>query len=99
MSIFDKVRPWLPTPAKHYQQRALKALEVGEASGAQQRAALKFIVDELSNRYEAVAPHHFPDSVRDTDFAAGRAYVGKQIVALLNSPLIPEDDKEPYDDR
>lgn len=97
--LLDKNRPWLPSDIKHYQQRALKALDKGEADSGQQRVALKYFVNELANAYEERVPHYFADSTTDTAFALGRKWVGDQIRRWLTLPMVPDNNEEPYDDR
>lgn len=62
---------------------ALQALVRGNASTDQQMRAIKWIID-ASGTYDL--PYR-PDSARDTDFACGKQFVGKQIVKLINLNL------------
>lgn len=63
---------------------ALKALYAGEATPEQQRLALSVIVNKIAR-----ANHlpYVPDSPDQSAFLAGRAFVGKQIEVLLNTPV------------
>lgn len=57
---------------------ALQALAEGRADAGQQALALRFVVECLAATYDM--PYR-PGSSRDTDFAAGKMWVGQQIVA------------------
>lgn len=75
-------RPWFPVPWHDNIPAvyALKALEVGEATPDQQKLALDYIIYVVSKRYELP---WFPDSERESSFAAGKLFVGDQILKLL----------------
>lgn len=60
---------------------AIKALAAGVANEGQQRRALAWIINVVSETYEST---YYPESVRDTDFASGKRWVGQQIVGLVN---------------
>ena len=79
--------PWKPGEFAPEDVGAIQALHRGDAAPHQQQRALKFIV-ELSRNGEA---HYFPgeNGRRDTDYALGRAHVGKQIQAMVNIRLKP----------
>lgn len=93
--ILDKNRPWLPSTIRYHQQMALKNLEIGNASPAEQVAVLRWIVEDLCRTYDQP---YFADSPTDTAFAAGKMYVGEQIRRWLKTPMVPKDEREPYDD-
>ena len=63
---------------------AFQALHRGEASDAQQKRALKWLIESAAGTYE----FHFFPSERDTAFALGRAFVGQQVVKLLKLNLL-----------
>lgn len=77
--------PYLPAPYSEYDVRSVQALAAGVATDGQQKHALKFIVETLSAAYDLP---YYPDD-RDTAFACGKQYVGKQIVKMMK--LIPEN--------
>lgn len=83
MNIPDQLRPWFPINWSEHLPGvfALKAMQSGEATKDQQQVALEFIVHIISKRYEIP---YFPDSERDSAFAAGRLFVGEQILKLLS---------------
>ena len=60
---------------------AIKALAQGRATEHQQQLALQWIVERCAGAY--VNPY-CPASARDSDFAAGKAWVGQQIASIVN---------------
>lgn len=66
-------------PADLADAHALRALNRGDASPEQQKRALKWIIDNACDM--AGMPYWSND--RDTAFALGRLFVGKQIGRLL----------------
>lgn len=92
-------RPWLTTPIGHHTQQALKSLIEGSADSGQQKLFMTWLVHRLCGTYDQT---YFHDSVRDSDFASGRRYVGLQLVHWANSPVVAEDpaakkEKDPHD--
>lgn len=79
---------WEPADAE-----ALQALERGNASEAQQKRALGWIVRKAAMTFE---PHHQGEHTHDTAFGLGRAFVGQQIGTLLsiNVPAWVEAEKK-----
>lgn len=77
--------PHDPAPIDLLAGSAIKQLAYGEASSDQQKVALKWIIEAASGMYE---PHYY-QSERDTVFALGKAFVGQQIVGILNADLTP----------
>lgn len=74
-----------PAPLTKAVVRALQALSCGEANPRQQQMALEFILNDMSGPYEA--GNWSLESSRLTDFAAGRAFVGQQILGALKVNL------------
>lgn len=60
---------------------ALRALDVGTATPDQQRRAMKWILSRACEVGDPRGPWRETD--RDTAFACGRLYIGKQIGRLL----------------
>ena len=75
------------TEAEH---SALRALHNGDATEYQQRLALKYIVNSLSRAQDAL---YIPGSFDETSFLNGRAFVGQNILKLLNVPVGTYQDK------
>lgn len=71
--------PYLPAPYDKRIVLALQALNAGEASKDQQKAAITYIVETLSNYLDL---SYRPDT-HDTAFAEGRRYVGAQIMKMM----------------
>lgn len=71
--------------------RAIQQLEKGTANAEQQKLALGFIINHLSRPYE---PNWYHDSPRLTDHAAGRAFIGHQLVGILKINLAHFTQKE-----
>lgn len=63
---------------------ALKSLVAGTASADQQQRAVAWIINRAAATYDMA---YRPESARDTDFALGRAFVGQQVVKLINMPV------------
>lgn len=83
---------WLP---KHVS--AMQALERGQASHEQQKTALDWIINGAAATYDE--PYRPGEAGRrDTDFALGRAFVGRQIVKLMRLNLAALPKKEPRAD-
>lgn len=83
MNIPDHVRPWAPVrwPENIPAVYALKALASGEADAGQQRLALDYIIHVIAKRYDIP---YFPDNERDSAFAAGKLYVGEQLLKMIS---------------
>lgn len=74
-----------PVPLTYSMVQAIQALERGDADQFQQKKVLEFIINHLS------APYH-PDNWQPgqhslNDFAAGRAFVGHQLLGALKVNL------------
>ena len=79
-TLVQQPDPWKPCVWEPEDAYALRALQGGTATPAQQQRALKWII-EAAGTYDQA---YRPASARDTDFACGMQHVGKQIVKLLN---------------
>lgn len=75
--------PWKPMPWEPEDAWALRALQEGRATDAQQKRALAWII-AAARTYDQ--PYR-PTSATDTAFACGMQFVGQQIVKLLNVKL------------
>lgn len=77
---------YLPPPADTKVRAAIRRLARGEATKDQQMLALNWIITRAAYTYD----FHFRPSEdggeRDTAFALGRAFVGQQIVKIINMP-------------
>ena len=60
---------------------ALKGLATGTANDGQQKAALKWVIEELCRTYDL---SYRPSSDRDTVFAEGKRFVGLMLVREIN---------------
>lgn len=78
-----------PAPT-HFIVSALQALERGDATAAQQKAAINFIISDVAGAYTP----QFRKDARETDFGLGRAFVGQQIVGFLKINLAYFTEKE-----
>ena len=76
----DASAPWLPAPYEDEDVYAIRALNAGHASEAQQRRALAWIVS--ASGYYDLAFRPGPDGDRATAFAEGKRFVGAQIVKM-----------------
>lgn len=59
----------------------------GDADAQKQQRALKFIIENLAGTYDEPYRPGAEEGARDTTFAIGRAFVGRQIVKLLKLNL------------
>lgn len=71
--------PWLPAHYDPPDVYAIQAVALGTATDAQQKRAMKWIIEALCDTY---GMSYRPESVRDSDFAEGKRFVGNQIVKL-----------------
>lgn len=77
-----KVRdPWVPPQVPTHITLALKNLQAGNANEQQQKAALKWIIEDCCRTYDWA---YRPTSDRDTCIALGMQLVGKHIVHEIN---------------
>jgi len=81
-------RPHMPSPCETFDVYAIKALAAGTASDSQQKRALNWILNNCCGVPDST---YYPDSERDTIFAAGKRFVGLEIVALLNMKNPPSE--------
>jgi hypothetical protein len=77
--------PYRPPEYEPKHQGALQALANGTASAHQQRLALDWIVHKACGTYDEPYRPGGEDGSRDTTFALGRAFAGRQIVKLINT--------------
>jgi hypothetical protein len=79
----DKHSPLLPAPYTAAESYAIRMLARGEATPAQQRLALDWMIHKLCRTYdEPFRPGG--DGARETDYALGKAHVGRQLVKHAN---------------
>jgi hypothetical protein len=63
---------------------AIKALKTGEATPEQQMVALRVIVNKFSRTHDLL---FVPECERQSAFLNGRAFVGTQVLKILNVPI------------
>ena len=81
----------IPTEDETY---AFKAFSKGEADAHQQQLVMKYIVQKLSRPHD----HCFVvDSDRESTFLSGRAFVGLQILKILNVRIGQPKEAEPHE--
>lgn len=73
----------VPEFTKH-EVESVKALYAGEASPEQQRRALALIVNRLARAHDV---SYVPRDPHASSFLAGRAFVGAQVLKLVNLPV------------
>lgn len=78
--------PTFPAPWELHEAHAIQALAAGKASEEQQRAAFRWIVEEVCGTYD-LSYRRGPDGDRDTVFAEGKRFVGQQVVKLTKINL------------
>jgi len=72
-----------PAPFDLADAEAVHMLAAGTAEPAQQKRALKWIIESAAATYQ----WPFREVARETDIALGRQFVGQQIVGLLKLDL------------
>lgn len=77
-------KPYAPPDTLLSEAYALQSLERGEATPDQQIKALSWIINKCCGTYDL--PYR-PESSRDSDFAAGKMFVGQQIVKFIKTNL------------
>lgn len=78
----DEGAPWRPVEFQPADAQAIQALVRGDCPAHLQQRAINFIVEKLCGTYDM--PYRpGEDGRRDTDFACGMQWVGKQIVRLM----------------
>lgn len=87
----DQSAPWLPAPYAAEDVYAIRALNAGNASDAQQKRALAWIV--AASGYYDLAFRPGPDGDRATAFAEGKRFVGAQIVKMTKVQAPEKDAK------
>lgn len=80
----DLSKPYMPAPYSKYDVYAIKALQNGTATAEQQQRALAWIINKCAKTYDLPYQPGGQDGDRDTAFAAGKQFVGQQIVKLIN---------------
>lgn len=80
-------RPWLPVDYTVPVVAAAQALQRGTATEAQQKLFLKWLIEAAAGTYEEPFYNQNAEGQRDTDFALGRQFVGRQTVKLLKLNL------------
>lgn len=81
--------PWLPAAYEVADVIALQALQAGDANEEQQRRVLQWIITKAADTYGEPFRSDADGGDRDTAYACGRAFVGRQVVKLLSlSPAV-----------
>ena len=76
-----KTDPWLPVFYDDYIIASVRAVQVGNASEAQQQTFFRWVVEVASGYYDQPFRPGV-EGARATDFACGRLFVGQQIVKM-----------------
>lgn len=70
---------------------AVAAVAAGTAESGQQMAAMHWVLFDLCGTYQQ---GYFPDSARDSDFAAGKRWVGLQLAGLINFKVVEQKEHQ-----
>lgn len=84
--------PWVPAPYDNSDIAAFKALREGRAEPYQQQLCLEWIIYAAGTYDNPFRPGQ--DGSRASDFAAGKQWMGQQIVKLINMPAKDAADSE-----
>jgi len=79
--------PWMPVHYDVADVSAIQALNRGTASPEMQQRALAYIINTVAATYDEPYYNMNSEGRRDTDFALGRAFVGRQLVKLTKLDL------------
>ncbi len=77
---------WKPVDYTLADVMAIKALAAGTADADQQKRALDWVIITAAGTYEEPYRSDADGGERETTFALGRAFVGRQVVKLVNLP-------------
>lgn len=92
----DKSSPLFPPEYDDRVVHAFKAMARGDARDSQQKLVLDWIINQACKTYDL--PYRpGEDGKRDTDFACGKAFVGQQIVKMLNFDVRKLTGEEDHD--
>lgn len=78
----EKKKPYLPPDAILADVCAIQAIASGNANDEQQKRALAWIINEACSTYGL----GFYENEREDNFAAGKRFVGHQIIKLIKAP-------------
>ena len=81
--IRDASAPHRPAGYTAAEMMAIKMLAVGEATKDQQVRALAWIIEKAACTHDVSYRPGGIEGQRATDFAEGKAYVGRQIIKLI----------------
>lgn len=76
----NKAPPVFQLKFDHYDALAVQAVALGTANDAQQKRALKWIIEDAARTYDE---SFIPGDMHGTNFSEGRRFVGLRIVRLL----------------
>ncbi len=82
--VKPREHPWLPADYRYSDVVAIQAVYAGTADPAQQRAALDWIINQAAETYGEPFRSDADGGARDTDYALGKAKVGREIVKMIN---------------
>ena len=84
--------PIMPPPYDKADLAAFKAMHEGRAEPYQQRLVLEWIIQACGTYENPFRPG--ADGSRSSDFAAGKQFIGQQVVKLLNMPIANDEQGE-----
>lgn len=83
----SKKLAYYPPEYSEFDVASIQACVKGEATPAQQKHAIDYIINQCCNTYDLSFRPGGEVGRRDTDFAEGRRFVGLQIVKMINVSL------------
>jgi hypothetical protein len=84
---------WRPADYEDADIYAIRALAAGNANESQQKRALDWIINKAAMTYDQPFRPGGLEGARETDFAAGRMFVGQQVVKLTK--IVPATPARP----
>lgn len=75
--------PWKPSEYDYKVVLACKAIAKGEANAEQQQMVANWLINNVAGTYDEP---YYENSDRNTTYALGKAYVGRQLVKMINYP-------------
>lgn len=85
--MLDERAPWILADWDIADAAAIQACVRGDATPDQQKRAIDWIVNNAAGTYEEPYRPGGSEGDRDTAYALGRVFVGRQIVKLSSVPL------------
>ena len=85
--VLEEHAPWRAAPYELADATAIKALFAGTANADQQKRGMTWIVRTVSGYHDEAFRPGGIEGERETIYALGKQFVGRQVVKLVNADL------------